>query len=323
MTKEKSAIITGVSGQDGWFLSELLVEKGYRVLGTTRDLTARDRVHPAIDLALWDLRDSEMLAELLREYRPAEFYNLAAFASGTGMYDDPVAIGEVNGLAVTRILESVRVVDPAIRFCQASSSELFGEPDMSPQNETSAFHPRSPYGAAKLYAHQMVGIYRRTHGLFACSAILFNHESPRRGPGFVTGKIARAAARISQGLESELSLGNLDAQRDWSFAGDSMRGMMLALQAEAPDDYVFASGIAHSVRDVCEIAFAHVGLDYRTYIRISDADYRPNETVKLVGDPAKARRELGWSPERDFSNLICMMVDAELEAPENLASKSR
>lgn len=314
---EKTAIVTGISGQDGWYLSELLMKRGYRVIGTSRDPGARDHVRPGVVLARWDLRDCEALADLLLDHRPAEFYNLAAFASGAGMYDDPVAIGDVNGLAVARMLATVRRLDPAIRFCQASSSELFGEPECSPQDEATSFRPRSPYGAAKLYAHEMVGIYRRTHGLFACSAILFNHESPRRGVGFVTAKIARAAAHISRGFESELSLGNLDAKRDWSFAGDTMQGMMLALQADAPGDYVFASGRTHSVRDVCEIAFAHVGLDYREHVRTSDADYRPTEAVQLVGDASKARRELGWSPLTEFATMIRSMVDAELQSAEN------
>lgn len=320
---EKSAIITGISGQDGYYLSGLLIEQGYRVIGTTRDRAGTDGVRPGVTLAEWDLQDGKALTGLIREHRPAEFYNLAAFASGAGMYDDPVAIGEVNGLAVARMLETLREVAPDTRFCQASSSELFGEPDSSPQDEATAFHPRSPYGAAKLYAHEMVGIYRRKHGLFACSAILFNHESPRRGAGFVTGKIARAAARISRGLDGELLLGNLDARRDWSFAGDSMRGMILSLQADAPDDYVFATGETHSVRELCGIAFAHVGLDYRDHVRTGDADYRPGETVQLVGNAAKARRKLGWKPQTDFPTLVRMMVDAELERPENSASQSR
>ncbi|WP_120717361.1 GDP-mannose 4,6-dehydratase [Tsuneonella amylolytica] len=320
---EKTAIVTGITGQDGWYLSGLLLERGYRVIGTSRDPAAGGPVRDGIVTARWDLRDGEVLEALLRDHRPTEFYNLAAFASGAGMYDDPVGIGEVNGLAVARMLEAVRRVDPAIRFCQASSSEMFGEPDRSPQGEDTAFHPRSPYGAAKLYAHEMVGIYDRVHGLFACSAILFNHESPRRGPGFVTGKIARAAARIGRGFESELSLGNLDAQRDWSFAGDSMRGMMLALQADAPGDYVFASGESHSVRDVCEVAFAQVGLDYRDHVRTSDADYRPAEAVPLVGDASKAQRVLGWAPQMDFPTLIRSMVDAELDILQHPANNPR
>jgi GDPmannose 4,6-dehydratase len=310
--KERSAIITGIAGQDGWYLSQLLVEKGYRVIGTTRDPSSA-QTHSSVELVQWDLKDGAAFAALLREWQPAEIYNLAAAASGAGMYDDPVGIGEVNGLAVARMLEAIRGVDPAIRFCQASSSELFGEALESPQSESTEFRPRSPYGAAKLYAHEMVGIYRRRHDLFACSAILFNHESPRRGPDFVTGKVAEAAARISLGLADELVLGNLDAQRDWGFSGDYVRALWLMMQEDNADDYVVATGESHSVRELCDLAFTHVGLNYRDYVSEGSESFRSSEPVPLVGDPSKAKRELRWSPQIDFSVLVHMMVDAELK----------
>lgn len=309
-----TAIITGVSGQDGWHLAELLFARGYRVIGTTRDVAAARRLaNASVELALWDLRDENVIAEVIRSVRPTEIYNFAAYASGAAMFEDPVGVGDINGLAVSRLLEAIRTVDPAIRFCQASSSELFGEAAESPQRETTAFHPRSPYGAAKLYAHEMVGIYRRRHGLFACSAILFNHESPRRGGRFVTGKVSEAAARIKLGLAKDLVLGNLDAQRDWGFSGDYVRGAWQMLQAATPDDYVFATGEAHSVRELCQLAFEHVGLDYRDYVREDAAAFRASEANPLVGDSSKARRQLQWSPQMSFAELVRMMVDADLE----------
>lgn len=309
-----TAIITGVSGQDGWHLAELLLARGYRVIGTTRDVAAARRLaNASVELAPWDLRDESVIAEVIRSVRPTEVYNFAAYASGAAMFEDPVGIGDINGLAVSRLLEAIRTVDPAIRFCQASSSELFGEAAESPQSETTAFHPRSPYGAAKLYAHEMVGIYRRRHGLFACSAILFNHESPRRGDRFVTGKVSEAAARIKLGLTKELVLGNLDARRDWGFSGDYVRGAWQMLQAATPDDYVFATGEAHSVRELCHLAFGHVGLDYRDYVREDAAAFRASEANPLVGDSSKARRQLQWSPQMSFPELARMMVDADLE----------
>lgn len=308
------AIITGIGGQDGWHLAELLLARGYRVVGTTRDVAAvKQSTDVSVELVEWDLKDENFIVEAIRNIRPTEIYNLAAYASGAGMFQDPISIGDINGLAVCRLLETIRRADPSIRFCQASSSELFGEPDESPQSETTAFHPRSPYGAAKLYAHEMVGIYRRHHGLFACSAILFNHESPRRGPGFVTGKVTEAAARIKLGLANELVLGNLDARRDWGFSGDFMRGAWLMLQAERPDDYVLATGQAHTVRDLCRYAFDRVELDYRDYVREDAAAFRPAEAVPLVGDPSKAARELGWAPSMTFAELVRTMVDADLK----------
>jgi GDPmannose 4,6-dehydratase len=225
-----------------------------------------------------------------------------------------VGIGEVNGLAVARLLEAIRCTDPAIRFCQASSSEMFGLAECTPQDEATAFRPRSPYGAAKLYAHTMIDIYRRAHGLFACSAILFNHESPRRGTRFVTRKVARAAAMIRHGLAHELRRGNLDACRDWGFAGDHVRGMRAMLAAATPADYVLATGEVHSVRELCELAFARVGLDWREYVRCDSVDFRATEEVQLRGDAGKARAQLGWQPRVRFPELVAMMVDAEMQA---------
>ncbi|WP_176597250.1 GDP-mannose 4,6-dehydratase [Sphingobium sp. 15-1] len=321
---DRCAIITGVTGQDGWHLSQFLLEKGCRVIGTSRDPAgARARAHPSIDLVPWDMKDEAAFTALLRAARPTEIYNLAAYASGAAMYDDPVGIGDINGLAVARMLEAIRSADPSIRFCQASSSELFGEPLESPQSETTTFRPRSPYGAAKLYAHEIVGIYRRRHDLFACSAILFNHESTRRGPGFVTGKVAQAAARIKLGLADALLLGNLDARRDWGYSGDYVRGMWLMLQAAAADDYVLATGEAHSVRELCDLAFKCVGLDYRRYVRESAEAFRPSEPVPLVGDASKAKHQLCWSPEIDFPGLIRIMVDAELERLDQAMNRPR
>jgi len=313
MTK-RFAIITGVTGQDGWHLSQLLLEKGYHVIGTSRDpVGAQACTDPSVDLVQWDMKDEAAFGALLRLARPTEVYNLAAYASGAAMYDEPVGIGDINGLAVARILEGIRNTDPAIRFCQASSSELFGDALESPQSETTAFHPRSPYGAAKLYAHQMVGIYRRRHGLFACSAILFNHESARRGSAFVTGKVAEAAARIKLGFANELVLGNLEARRDWGYSGDYMRGMWQMLQAPVADDYVLATGETLSVRELCDVAFRRVGLDYRGYVKEGRNAFRPSEPVPLVGNASKARHILDWSPEINFQSLVNMMVDAELE----------
>jgi GDPmannose 4,6-dehydratase len=253
------------------------------------------------------------MIEVLAECRPTEIYNFAAYSSGAGMFDDPVGIGEVNGLAVARILEAIRAVDTNIRFCQASSREIFGEAIESPQTEATPTNPRSPYGAAKLYADAMIKIYRQRYGLFACSAILFNHESPRRGLEFVTRKITHEAAKIKLGLTKELHLGNLDAQRDWGFAGDYVRAMWLMLQQERAEDYVVATGKAHSVRELCEFAFSRLGLDYRDYVREDVLAFRPAETALLVGSAAKAKQNLGWEPEVEFRELVHMMVDADLQ----------
>lgn len=313
----KTALITGVTGQDGSYLAELLIAKGYRVVGAVRDVQLAVKALPStlvsrVELVVWDVLDERRMVDVLSRYRPQEVYNFAAYSSGAGMYDDPVAIGEVNGLAVARTLEAVREVDANIRFCQASSSEMFGEATESPQSEETPFHPRSPYGAAKLYAHSMIRIYRQHYGLFACSAILFNHESPRRGLGFVTRKITHEAASIKLGLTNELCLGSLDARRDWGFAGDYMRAMWLMLQSAQADDYVLATGETHSVREFCECAFGYLGLDYRDYVREDSAAYRPVEVVQLIGKAEKARRCLSWVPELGFRELVSMMVDGDL-----------
>ncbi|MFC4594665.1 GDP-mannose 4,6-dehydratase [Sphingobium tyrosinilyticum] len=320
----RCAIITGITGQDGWYLSQLLLRQGYKVIGTTRDLRGADgQTHSGVDVVQWDMKDEAALAALLQTVRPTEIYNFAAYASGAAMYEEPVGIGDINGLAVARILEAIRSTNPSIRFCQASSSELFGEPLESPQCENTAFRPRSPYGAAKLYAHEMVGIYRRRHGLFAVSAILFNHESPRRGSAFVTGKVAEAAAHIKTGLAQELILGNLDARRDWGFSGDYVRAMWLMLQAPTADDYVLATGQSHSVRELCDVAFKRVGLDYRYYVQEGEDAFRPTEIVPLAGDASKARERLRWAPEIDFASMVNMMVDAELERLDQTNDKPR
>ena len=313
----KTALVTGVSGQDGTYLAELLLSKGYRVVGTTRDaagVAARLPVDLAgkIELLSWDLMDQQQLVEILTYFKPAEIYNCAAYSSGAGMYDDPVGIGEINGLAVGRILEVVRNVDPGIRICQASSSELFGHVSSSPQSEETAFCPRSPYGAAKLYAHSMINIYRNHFGLFACSAILFNHESPRRGLGFVTRKITHTAAQIKLGLAKELNLGNLEARRDWGFAGDTVNAMWLMLQAARAGAYIVATGETHTVREFCELAFGYLGLDYRDYVREDVAPVRLEEPVSLVGDNAKIKRDLSWEPRVSFADMVKIMVDADL-----------
>ena len=318
----KTALITGMTGQDGTYLAELLLAKGCRVIGAVRDCRQAEAALPAglknrAELVGWDMLDQRRMTEVLAEYRPAEIYNFAAYSSGAGMYDDPVGVGEVNGLAVTRILESIRAVDSGMRFCQASSREVFGEAIESPQTESTPANPRSPYGAAKLYADSMIRIYRQRYNIFACSAILFNHESPCRGLGFVTRKITHEAARIKLGLAKELHLGNLDAQRDWGFAGDYVRAMWLMLQQQHAEDYVVATGEAHSVRELCELAFGHLGMDYRDHVREDASAFRPVEPVLLVGDIAKARAGLKWQPEVGFKELVHMMVDEDLRSLSN------
>ena len=317
----RTALITGITGQDGSYLAELLLERGYRAIGVVRrdPGEARRSLPPGlaahVELAGWDMHDIPGIAQLLQQYRPAEIYNCAGYSSGAGMYDEPLAIGEVNGLAVARILEAIRGVDAGIRFCQASSSEIFANASESPQSEATPVCPRSPYGAAKAYADFMVRIYRERHGLFACSAILFNHESPRRDTAFVTRKITCELARIRRGLASEIRLGNLSARRDWGFAGDYARAMWLMLQQPQAEDFVVSTGETHSVREFCECAFTLLGMDYRRYVK-EDADaYRRAETVQLVGNSAKAHRLLGWKPEKGFEDLVKMMVDSDLQVP--------
>lgn len=314
-----TALITGVLGQDGSYLAGQLVSDGWRVVGAVRD-PAHDRprlpltLSGHVELLLWQTERVAAIADVLESCRPTAMFNFAARSSGANMFVDPVDVVEANAMAVVRILEAIRETDPTIRFCQASSSEMFGEASETPQSEATPFRPRSPYGAAKLLAHNMVGIQRRRHGLFACSAILFNHESPRRGEGFVTRKIARGAARIKLGLQQDLFLGNLEARRDWGYAPDYVRAMRLMLEQPVADDYVIASGTSHSVREFCDAAFGHVGLDYRDFVKNDSTVFRPPERVPLVGDASKAAQVLGWHPTMGLHEIVRQMVDYELDA---------
>jgi GDPmannose 4,6-dehydratase len=315
----KKAIITGITGQDGSYLAEWLLEKGYEVHGVVRrastenfdriaHLTGRIRLHQA------DLLDQLSIIEVLREVRPQEVYNLAAQSFVPTSWKQPVLTAEFTALGVTRVLEAIRLLDPhGIRFYQASSSEMFGKVRETPQKETTPFHPRSPYGVAKVYGHYITVNYRESYGMFCSSGILFNHESPRRGLEFVTRKVTDGVARIKRGQVEELRLGNLDARRDWGFAGDYVEAMWLMLQQERPDDYVIATGEAHTVQELVETAFGHVGLDWRKYVVEDPALVRPAEVDLLVGDAAKASRELGWRPRVGFHELIRRMVEADLE----------
>ncbi|MBA3435254.1 MAG: GDP-mannose 4,6-dehydratase [Chloroflexi bacterium] len=313
----RTALITGITGQDGSYLAELLLEKGYRVVGMTRrsSSSAHERIdHLAgrIELVQGDLLDQASLVSALQTMGPDEVYNLGAQSFVPTSWNQPTLTAEFTALGVTRLLEAVRQVDPAIRFYQASSSEMFGKVRETPQNEETPFYPRSPYGVAKVYGHFITVNYRESYDLFACSGILFNHESPRRGHEFVTRKVSDAVARIKLGLQQELRLGNLDAERDWGFAGDYVRAMWLMLQRDEPRDYVVATGETHSVRELCQIAFARVGLDYRDHVVIDQSFIRPAEVDQLLGDADKARRELSWEPEVTFEHLVHMMVDADM-----------
>jgi GDPmannose 4,6-dehydratase len=314
----RRALITGITGQDGSYLAEFLLDKGYRVFGTTRRSSSEslDRLERCIDrieLISADLLDQSSLAAALREAAPQEVYNLAAQSFVPTSWSQPVLTAEFTAVGVTRLLEAVRSVDPSIRFYQASSSEMFGRVHETPQTERTAFYPRSPYGVAKVYGHWITVNYRESYDLFACSGILFNHESPRRGLEFVTRKVTDAVARIELGLAKELRLGNLDAKRDWGFAGDYVEAMWLMLQQDAPEDYVVATGECHSVEELVEVAFRHVGRDWREHV-VTDPRYvRPAEVDLLLGDATKARSQLGWKPRTPFRELVEMMVDADLE----------
>src|SRR5579863_9800165 len=313
----KRALITGVTGQDGSYLAELLLSEGYEVVGMLRRSSTVNferiaHIQDRLSLVSGDLLDEISLIGILREHRPAEVYNLAAQSFVQTSFSQPVLTGETTALGVTRVLDAIRIVDPEIRFYQASSSEMFGKVQEVPQTERTSFYPRSPYGVAKVYGHWLTVNYRESYGLHASSGMLFNHESPRRGLEFVTRKVTHGAARIACGLDEKLSLGNLDAQRDWGFAGDYVRAMWLMLQRDQPDDFVVATGVTISVRQLCEIAFAHVGLDWREHVVVDDKLMRPAEVDILVGDASKARRELGWEVTVDFPQLIAMMVDADL-----------
>ncbi|MFZ9857148.1 MAG: GDP-mannose 4,6-dehydratase [Roseiflexaceae bacterium] len=314
----KRALITGITGQDGSYLAEFLLEQGYDVIGMIRRSSTVNferirHIQDQVTLATGDLLDEVSLINLLREHRPSEVYNLAAQSFVQTSFSQPVFTGEVTGLGVTRMLDAIRVVDPGIRFYQASSSEMFGKVQAVPQVESTPFYPRSPYGVAKLYGHWITVNYRESYDMYACSGILFNHESPRRGLEFVTRKITNGVARIKLGIDKELRLGNLDAKRDWGYAKDYVRAMYLMLQQETPDDYVVSTGETYSVRRFCEIAFGHVGLKYEDHVVIDERFYRPAEVDLLVGDPAKARTKLGWTPEVSFEQLVTMMVESDVD----------
>ncbi len=312
-----TALITGITGQDGSYLAEFLLEKGYRVVGMTRrsSTDSNERIahlQGRIELIQGDLLDQASLVAALRDVGPSEVYNLAAQSFVPTSWNQPVLTGEFTGLGVTRVLEAVRQVDREIRFYQASSSEMFGKVREVPQTELTPFHPRSPYGVAKAYGHFLTVNYRESYGLFAVSGILFNHESPRRGLEFVTRKVTDGAARIKLGLARELPLGNLDAERDWGYAGDYVRAMWLMLQQPEASDYVVATGVSHSVRELCRVAFERVGLDYREHVTLDARFNRPAEVDHLLGDSTKARSALGWRPTVSFTELVEMMVDADL-----------
>ena len=313
-----TALITGITGQDGSYLAELLLEKGYRVVGMTRrsSTSANERIAHLMDrieLIQGDLLDQASLVQALQLAEPTEVYNLAAQSFVPTSWNQPVLTAEFTALGVTRLLEAVRQVDPKIRFYQASTSEMFGKVRHVPQDELTPFYPRSPYGVAKVYGHFITVNYRESYGLYAASGILFNHESPRRGLEFVTRKVSDGAARISLGLATTVLLGNLDAERDWGFAGDYVRAMWMILQQPEPSDFVVASGEAHSVRDLCEVAFKRVGLDYREHVKIDPALLRPAEVDHLLGDARRAHEVLGWKPLVGFTAMVEAMVDADLE----------
>jgi GDPmannose 4,6-dehydratase len=313
-----TALITGITGQDGSYLADFLLGKGYRVVGVVRrsSTTPYERIGhlvDRVDLVSADLLDQTSLSDVVGEYKPDEIYNLAAQSFVQTSWSQPVLTGEFTALGVTRMLEAMKKYAPKSRFYQASSSEMFGKVHESPQRETTPFYPRSPYGVAKVYGHWITVNYRESFGLYAVSGILFNHESPRRGLEFVTRKVTDAAARIKLGQQKEVRLGNLDARRDWGFAGDYVEAMWLMLQQDAPADYVVGTGETHTVRELCEVAFSHAGLDYRQHVIQDKKYFRPAEVDLLVADPAKAKTELGWKPRILFSELVRMMVDADLE----------
>ena len=318
----KKALITGITGQDGSYLAEFLLDKGYIVHGLVRRSSTINferiaHLQERIDLIPGDLLDQSSLLAAIDRTEPDEVYNLAAQSFVPTSWSQPVLTGEFTALGVTRMLEAIRVVNPAIRFYQASSSEMFGMAEESPQNEGTRFYPRSPYGVAKLYGHWIAVNARESYNLFACSGILFNHESPRRGIEFVTRRVSHSVARIKLGLQEKLKMGNLDVERDWGFAGDYVRAMWLMLQQQVPQDYVIATGITHSVRHLLERAFAHVGLDYADHVEVDPSLLRPAEVYHLRGDYSKARDRLGWEPAMPFEQLVATMVDSDI----NLLSK--
>lgn len=328
----KTALITGITGQDGSYLAEFLLEQGYRVVGMQRRTSTETvgriaHLMDRIELVQGDLLDQLSLIDLMQRFRPDEVYNLAAQSFVPTSWQQAVLTGEFTALGVTRVLEAIRLVDPEARFYQASSSEMFGKVREVPQRETTPFYPRSPYGVSKVYGHWITVNYRESYNLFACSGILFNHESPRRGLEFVTRKVTHGVARIKLGLADELYLGNLDAQRDWGYAPDYVRAMWLMLQQDQPEDFVVATGRTHTVQRLCELAFAAAGLDWQEYVRIDPRFLRPAEVDLLVGDPAKARTVLGWEPSVSFEQMVELMVDADIrtlsgdEAPAGIGGR--
>ena len=323
----KTALITGITGQDGSYMAELLLEKGYKVWGMHRRTSTInfDRIsHLAdkINLVQGDLLDQNSIHNLIEEAQPDEIFNLAAQSFVPTSWSQPLLTGEITGLGVTRMLEAIRTVNPKIRFYQASTSETFGKVREVPQRETTPFYPRSPYGVSKVYGHWITINYRESYKLFACSGILFNHESPRRGLEFVTRKVTNAAARIKLGLANELRMGNLDAKRDWGYAKDYVEAMWLMLQQDDPDDYVVATGETHSVRDLVEAAFSHLGLDWEKYVKVDQQFVRPAEVDLLVGDSSKARKKLGWQPKVTFRELVKIMVEADMKRQEEALGKT-
>ena len=321
----KRALITGITGQDGSYLAEFLLEQGYEVVGMVRRSSTLNferikHIQDRLMLVSGDLLDQASMIDILHEHRPSEMYNLAAQSYVQTSWSQPVFTGETTALGVTRLLDAIRLVDPDIRFYQASTSEMFGKVREVPQNENTPFYPRSPYGVAKLYGHWITVNYRESYNLFAISGICFNHESPRRGHEFVTRKISRAAARIKMGLDKELHLGNLEAQRDWGYAPDYVRGMWMMLQQDKPEDFVLATGRTHTVERFAELAFQAVGLDYQDYVTQDPRFMRPAEVDLLVGDSSKARKKLGWEPATSFEELVRLMVEAELYNKSELNS---
>ena len=313
----KRAVITGITGQDGSYLAELLVAKGYDVTGVVRrssspNLWRIEHLLDRVSLRAADLLDQLSLLRLIQDVRPHEIYNLAAMSFVPASWDQPLLTGDYNSMGVTRLLEAIRQIDSTIKLYQASSSEMYGRVREVPQTELTPFYPRSPYGVSKVFGHYITVNYRESYGMFAVSGILFNHESPRRGLEFVTRKVSDGVARIKLGLADSLALGNLDACRDWGFAGDYVHAMWMMLQQDRADDYVIATGVTHSVRQLVEAAFAHVGLDWQAYVRIDPAFLRPAEVDHLIGDAAKAKRILGWAPTVSFAQLVSMMVDADI-----------
>lgn len=315
---KKVALITGITGQDGSYLAEFLLDKGYKVCGMVRRASVEkydriEHIRDQIELVQGDLLDQYSLISVLKQVRPSEVYNLAAQSFVPTSWAQPVLTSEFTAIGVTRMLESIRLVDPSIRFYQASSSEMYGRVRETPQSELTPFYPRSPYGVAKVYGHYITVNYRESYDLFAVSGILFNHESPRRGLEFVTRKVTDGVARIKLGLAKELRLGNLDARRDWGFAGDYVEAMWLMLQQDAPDDFVIATGETHTVEKLVDVAFSHAGLKWKDYVRQDPAFLRPAEVDLLIGDPSKAQQQLGWKPRVSFEQMIQMMVDSDIE----------